>query len=517
MLSKNDFIGLSYRNVLILILVINLASRLFLVSKPLPLLDGKLLPDDPYLCWSISKSIAEGKGPLYDGNFTNGFQPLYVFTTVPFFYFFQGDQIIPIKLSLILLSLFDTATLLVLLLWIRSITANLLITSLSAFFWIFNDYVIRTSLNGMETIMASFFLVWACYYYYRLYFIETERSPTQLFRLGIIIGFACFTRVDSGMLAIIMGLSILYNERADLRKMVIKGACFGIGAFIIFSIWMIYSTYYTGSWYPESGKAIRLISLSGSENVPAWKFYKDLIYFALYLEIKENGTLIFMIAAFALYVFPRRNFTFKSLLPANNLFLFSAIIFFAYVFYIFTAWYFDRYFFPFTILFILLTAILLKEVVSNLPAKFTPYLYGVLVILWLVTLGWKERYQDYYAGPEDKTLGYMNLGLWANNNLPKGSVVGSSQSGALDYFATNITVLNLDGVVNKKTFNSLLEKRNMEYIKENKVDYVVGWDLNIDFIKQNSKNFKESDLLFVKKIEGFQSWGRDWYLYKVNR
>src|SRR6188768_3258702 len=115
----------AFNRILLFILALNFLSRLILVLKPLPYLDGIMIPDDAYLSLHIARSIGDGNGPWYDDVYTNGFQPLYVFLMAPVFALSDDQVEGPVKIALLLLSLFDTAALAVLMLWIKKMTSSL--------------------------------------------------------------------------------------------------------------------------------------------------------------------------------------------------------------------------------------------------------------------------------------------------------------------------------------------------------------------------------------------------------
>jgi hypothetical protein len=56
----------------------------------------------------------------------------------------------------------------------------------------------------------------------------------------------------------------------------------------------------------------------------------------------------------------------------------------------------------------------------------------------------------------------------------------------------------------------------MLYIKETGIQFVVGWDSNIDFLKRHSVPYQETDLIPMGKVAGFKTWKDDWYLFRVN-
>ncbi|HEY3402398.1 MAG TPA: hypothetical protein VGK59_03365 [Ohtaekwangia sp.] len=504
----------AFNRILLLIIALNFLSRLVLVLKPLPYLDGKTVPDDAYLSLHIARSIGNGQGPWYDDVYTNGFQPLYVFLMAPV-YALSDDQVeAPVTIALLLLSIFDTATLAVLLLWIRKMTSTS-IAVLTSILWIFNDYIIQTSLNGLETIMATFFIVTAAYYFYLIYYQKKERKNIHFIGLGLFAGLACLTRVDSLIFAFILGIFILIREFPDKKLWIIRSGFYGISALAVFSIWIAYSLYYTGLWYPESGKAVRLISLTHINFKTNLAFFQKMFWQAGVVEWKGNGFLIVLIAIMLLVAWRKKALKFSSFNPILPIGIFCISILLAYTCYVFTDWYFYRYFFPLTIAFLLIFALLANTIFPFLTASKKIYYGGLILAIWFIPLFIKGTFVDYYIGPPSKTLGYRNIAVWANENFPEGTIIGASQTGALGYFCTKLKVVNLDGVVNGECYKYLVEDRNMDYIRLRKIEYILGWTINMDFIRLRTKNFQESELELIKNIDDFYSWNNQWGVYRV--
>jgi hypothetical protein len=112
----------------------------------------------------------------------------------------------------------------------------------------------------------------------------------------------------------------------------------------------------------------------------------------------------------------------------------------------------------------------------------------------------------------------MNMGLWARNNFQDGTVVGSGQSGALEYFASNLRVINLDGVVNASSYRALKQKRFTSYVREIGMQYILGWDSEFRFFQRFSTDYRKGELVPVKKIKEFYFGNqRYWKVYRVNR
>ena len=244
-----------------------------------------------------------------------------------------------------------------------------------------------------------------------------------------------------------------------------------------------------------------------------------------FITVIKNNWVYIVIIAVALAAYPVTRA--KISLPLNELakkdrsiiilLIFGALLFSAYTLYIFGPYYFSRYLFPLILLFILTSSLLIDAYSSLFDRKIYRYLTNSILLIFIILATVSQpKYRAFYFSKDSDSKGYMNLGSWAKNNFEDGTRVGCSQTGALGYFADNLEVINIDGVVNKSCYESLVMKRNIEYIKENRIEYIIGWKINMQFIENESENFQPNDLIPMGKIEGFTSWGHLWYLYRVN-
>jgi hypothetical protein len=188
----------------------------------------------------------------------------------------------------------------------------------------------------------------------------------------------------------------------------------------------------------------------------------------------------------------------------------------AYVFYFFAPWFFSRYLHPVRIP-LLLTLALVAASVLGFAAKRSHRLAATaLLATGIVALQCSDPYFGaLFTSTNTTNLGYMNLGLWAKSAFPAGTIIGGSQSGAIGYFADSLKVVNLDGVVNKACYESLVRGENMKYIRDQRIEYVFGWPVNFLFIERRSAEFSWHDLSMPERIEGFRSWNIDWYVSRV--
>jgi len=201
------------------------------------------------------------------------------------------------------------------------------------------------------------------------------------------------------------------------------------------------------------------------------------------------------------------------LVPA---FLFALFLFCAYTLYIFGVWFFDRYLYPYNILFLLVFAMLIDVLFTTTQNYRTRIINGIVLGSLLISLNCcTGEFKRLFLSTDTKELGYMNLGIWARNYFPAGTVIGSCQSGGLSYFADNLHVVNLDGVVNKASYEALVQKRSMDYIRDMRIRYIVGWPMNLEYLRDRSSGITRNDLIFVKMIDGFRSLGQEWLVYKV--
>jgi hypothetical protein len=72
-------------------------------------------------------------------------------------------------------------------------------------------------------------------------------------------------------------------------------------------------------------------------------------------------------------------------------------------------------------------------------------------------------------------------------------------------------------VVNRRAFEALTQKRAIDYIKSQNIEYFIDWQFNKDFILRESANAKPDSLIPLYQITAFESWRNEWYVYRVNK
>lgn len=503
-----------------------LLYRLAIVQRPLPILDGLTIPDDTYLSLTIARNIASGLGPLYGAAYTNGFQPLWVFVLAPIFALIPHDPDRVLRVALVLLTLFETATIALVCGFVRRRGQSGLAATLVAGCWAFNPYFVRISLGGLESSLSTL-AVCATLVQLDLIRQRDEDRAAPLAGLGVLLGLAFLARVDAVFLVPAVAAFLVPASRPHapaIRRLARRWAIVGSAAAAVVAPWLLYSYVYTGDLYPVSGRAVRLIAIGNSGVGPEglWAFRRFLIDTAFRIFLQSHawilavlGVLLALVLALGIRRIREFATSLESLAPAL---VYGLLMFLAYPLHILSFWFFDRYYFPLTIplLFALgLTAAFLFRLPSLQEAAPA---FAALAIAATVAfhLSRHETWRLLFSRDET-TQGYRNIGLWAARHFAPGTRIGSSQTGALGYFAPMLSVVNLDGVVNRECFDSLVERRNIDYIVRTRIEYVIGWKLNIDFIRFYSRRPVDAFLEPMGPVPGFQSWGKDWLLYRVRR
>jgi hypothetical protein len=180
---------------LALLVALDFALRAAVALRPIEATDG-ITTDDTFYCLHIARSIARGDGTLYGLAATNGFQPLYVFLVAPFHWIWPSDPVPPVHASLLLLAAVDALTLWAIVRWCRTIATQALVPWIVAVAWLTDAYAARTSLNGMESMVAVLCGVLALTSLDRT-LRSGEARPADAARFGALVGLAGLARIDA--------------------------------------------------------------------------------------------------------------------------------------------------------------------------------------------------------------------------------------------------------------------------------------------------------------------------------
>ncbi len=514
----------TYLAVFAVILIANLLLRCWFALQPTEIVDDKFLSDDTYYCLSIAKSLSEGLGPWYEIGYTNGFQPLYVLLIAPLFWLFPNDLIAPIHGALLVSSLMDTIALALLIRLACAVSRSRLTPLVIGALWMLTPRYIMHTLNGMET-MTSICLLMAVVERYLAIQGRADSARSAHLGLGALMGLAVMARVDNVFLFPSLGGVILFrNLKFGWNSILKKLILIALGAAITYSPWAMYSFFYTGLVYPVSGKAVRYLALARINQQPNLDWYLLQMSEAWSVLRRQFGggviaTLLLLAAAWFMRK-PNDKFGLSDLpagIPVQISIVFGALLYAGYVFYVPGYWFYSRYLAPMMVPVIFLQLLSLDRVLTLIRLRRQRLIVAIVSCVGM--LGLQVRFEDVKLlvwGGDTNIFGYMDAGLWARNNFSDGTTLGCGQSGAVAYFAENLKVVNLDGVMNRDSYDSLVEGRAMDYVREMGIEYLFGSQLSMEYTRDHQENYDPTELSFEKSAPGISSLGAGWLVHKVN-
>ncbi|MFC2173087.1 glycosyltransferase family 39 protein [Acidobacteriota bacterium] len=493
------------------------------------------LHDDSFYCYTIARNIALGHGVTHDGvHPTNGFQPLFVFISVPFFAMGHESLTLPIRLIGFFQAFLAVLTGLLLFNMTRKLSsARGALVALGI--WSLSDYFIAESVNGMETGLAFFFMLLSL----KIYLKACEENSTGYYWIltGIFLGLSILSRVDSAVFAFSLGLhGCVTVVRRRSSKALIRVAAMTLVTMLIIAPWLIWNRASFGSWLPESGKATRTISLAygmrmvtgeneyfSFDSIPS-DYYRSsakhslMVYFGrplltpfsamTYAVTSRAGTryggplewrwIAYSHAGFLVFfiLFFRK----KALLLIGRLFgryyylgLYAIFLAGAYSLYQFGQWWFFRYYFPVLALGLILTGCAYQVCFDAIKKRtgLARLFFIAVIALSLCSLLTVYAERDYrkFLSPQAKGGAYEHYirAKFMREVFKPEVKLGSFQSGVASYLLPQHTVVGLDGVVNSQAFKAILNKKVIDYIKEEEIKYVVDWPIVVnDLLYQRS-------------------------------
>ena len=200
----------------ILLIIVVLAIQLYAAfSEAHNFPNNWFIRDDAYYYFKVAENIGLGHGSTFDGiNPTNGYHPLWMLICIPIFALARFDLILPLRILLIVMSLFSVATAILLYRLIGGILSPP-VGMLVAVYWTFNFFIQETFYNlGLESGIALFFISLSIY---MLYWLEKNRSKLpigwrQVAWFSAIATLTMFSRLDLVFFAIIIGIWIVFRD-----------------------------------------------------------------------------------------------------------------------------------------------------------------------------------------------------------------------------------------------------------------------------------------------------------------
>jgi hypothetical protein len=497
------------RALAILVLLVGGVLRFVVAWHDLDSLDTLFFPDDTYLSLGIARNIALGYGSTFDRVIpTNGYQPLYVWLMVPVYWLLPNDLVLPIHIALTLLAVVGLLTAWVVYRLVAHFASGWH-ALVAAALWLFDPMILLHTMNGLETGIAILGIAATSFWYLTRIRERAEVSLRDALILGLLAGLTMLTRIDQAILLAAIGLDWLLDRR-DRRTFLLLVAA-GIVTLLVNLPWLAFGYAIGSGPMPESGAGVRFNALSQSQGRIGWFMAALILELSVLITAPRSTMLLLLVGVCSLIVLRRQKRAeqalrawMQRLRPLRFAAFYSLAILLAYWLYIPAYWFFDRYLHPIA-LFALLAGVLSLPDPRTLVPRWQQILNGAVALFLVLELAMSVRYLLITPQPD----GYLTIARWVQANLP-GQTVGAFQAGAIGYWADQVQVVVLDGVVDRTALQARREGRLGELIRERNILWVLDWETTAGLPSDGLQNLGPP-----QHIPGIQTWGASWYRFEV--
>jgi hypothetical protein len=481
--------------------------RLALAWRNLDALDTYFFPDDTYLSLGIARNLALGFGSTFDRQIaTNGYQPLYVWLVAPIYWLFPNDLTLPIHLAVTLLAIAGTLAGWLVYLIVRRLATPWHATIACAI-WMFDPVAVTHALNGLETGLAVLGIAATTGWYLARVRARDDVPTRDVLVLGLLTGLTILTRVDQCVLLAAIGLDWLLDRRD--RRALLQLALASLVVLAVALPWLALSWSVGAGPLPESGPAVRFNALAQAGGQPKWYLAALLLELSVLFTAPRSTGVLLCAGIIALLLLPSRRGQLlhaagRRLRPLRFAAFYCAALSLAYWLYIPAYWFFDRYLHPVALFALIAGAAVLPDPRSLLPRA--RRLAGAAVLVFIVIeAGLTARFLAIQPAPD----GYLTIARWVGANFG-GQTVGMFQSGAAGYWADGVTVVNLDGVIDRTVLAARRDGRLGDELRRRHIQWVIDWEMTAGLPGDGDLRLGPP-----REIPGIQTWGSTWYLFKV--
>ncbi len=513
------------RAVLLTLLMLGLVVRLTISWLDDYLLFQKCVVDDAYFYFGIARHIALGAGATFDGSvMTNGFHAIYALLLVPIYWIFPQDAAVPVHLALAILSLFSTATGLIVYLAVRELSGRRA-GIIAAFLWIFNPYVILISLSGVEVAVSTFFLSLCIYLYIRMKKQGYRTGGTVT--LGCATGLAILSRVDSIFIFASIGLDMFLSSRKgreSFRVRFHRPLAYLATTLAVLSPWMAWSFLRFGTIRHISGVTLPNIAhtmyLDLNGTYLSWSLVKTELFqlrlWCSHILQYSGGAWLFLLLFIGIWwsVRGRTAETVRTYLRQFGLvgfaFLSTAMLVSFYALY-FWGWLRPWYYLSVVLVVTIGLGIALSSIVgSDVSGRLFTRRVGVLLIALVAYLS-VQSVLAWRTGLFGFQKQLYDAAVWLNTHTDQDEEIGAISAGIYGYMTRR--TIDLAGVVNEEAYRAMREKRIFDYLLEKKITYLVDRE---DMVRFYSRRFdREGFLDRLVPVKRFGMALSDIVVYKI--
>lgn len=477
--------------------------------------------DDSFFYFSLGRNLATRCEAMIDSvSLTNGFQPLWGLFSGLAFRISSADPSVAVITLQVTGSILGVSTSILLFLLTYQLTRSKGLAFLMYALWTLSPQVVKHNINGMETALAQFSIA-------LLFYLIAVRDRFLKYRgaallTGIACGMAVLSRVDS-MVFIWSGLTIVLLSREKGGPTRMKDLIGSVGVFLSGALlpvlpWLLFVERIGMPIFPESGTAVitsallhaRLPSTSivdlifnypldyagyCFDNITVFTaalvrqipFFLPVALPAFYILSEHSAFLLLSVVGVLVIGFVCVLLLAKSAiadkLVTKVFLLYFVTLTLLYSCVIGVQWYFNRYAGSLAMIVTVLLLVggyhAMQRVSWRIRRVLATCTVGI-VLCCFAGLLFSPGY-NWMTGSQSKVSndGLYDAALWLKINTAGSARVGGFATGLLGYYLPH-RIVNLDGKVNGKAYRALVERRIWAYIKSTQVEYIVGWQNEVD-------------------------------------
>jgi len=487
------------------LIMLGVAARLL----PFIDLDERLfwqyITEDGYLLQTVARNMAIGLGmSTAEGTIpTNGVQPLATFLFSALHFISGGSK----KGGIALVTFFSVLVSVGAGYYAYQVASRIFaclrhgreLAIVSAALWFAAPHTITHSMNGLETGIYFFAILFTLNYYLAAISGHSRQfSLRQRLVLGLLMGFTFLARNDA--VFFIGGLLLAHlllgdeNDGASIGHRLVDCLIAGIISLVVASPWLLNNYTLFGSIVPISGISESRDAYFGQNlfGIPAQLFEATFLFFLIPSSIERTPLVILLsITSVALTLAGFWLFAAKLTLTSRRFFLgaliFAAGISFYYGLFFGAPYFLTRYVSPLSPLLWCAATATVFFLLNFVFRTFKAVHRAAFSIVLILTLGAATFVYNDFARGYAKGTSQMHKQVvkWVQWNVSELQWIGAPQTGTLGFFHDR--TINLDGKVNPFALRAILDKGNvLEYARNSKVDYIADWYAMADWVKIKS-------------------------------
>jgi len=489
---------MKFDKVLVILLIFAFIIRALIIFVPTFLINTNFLVshsitlDDALIGFKIAKNIYRGFGLSFDNIEQTNATPLTWTYMLSLFGFLDNESFI--LFALVLCSIFFVLSGYFIYRICIQVFGERELGLIVVFLYLFNPFFILISLNGLETALFAFFLLFSLFYY--LSKIRVDRtSKINLLVLAILLSLTILTR-DNGiyfLFAIIIDYLFIFQKIKIKEKM--QNLFFMLILFAVFTLplflwrYLVFGHFISSSAYYYH----HLFAKDWVEDITSALLRRTLVFL---MTISVMSFMIGNIILSFLGFFISKKFT-KYFTIFSPLIIFSLfeILHYSIIMPILKL----RYIFTSTIIFVIGLGIMffyIKKYISK-ALFYTAFLMLFLILSYFTLTTW-TGYSD--IGDSEIRVGILlnkhviNAAKFIENKFPN-SKIGASHIGTFAYFSPSTIISDRNGKISYEATDYNINGNTYEYFKKRGVEYIAGF-----ISPENFKKVEESDIIFSEPI-----------------